>query len=73
MKCEFEDEEGFCRTEYEGYACIKHKCATYGKMFVPEKKEICSHLTEDAKYCQKYKKFLCLGEGKCKSFSPKTN
>lgn len=72
MKCKFEDENGLCQTEYEGFACIKHKCAVYGKMFSPEEKGMCSYLTEDAKYCQKYKKFLCLGKEKCEFFTPKT-
>lgn len=65
MRCEFEDDEGWCQGEYKGFGCIKNKCAIYNKMILKDNNGKCQYLATDGKYCLKYKKFFCIGIEKC--------
>lgn len=67
LKCQFEDEAGWCSGEYEGFRCIKHKCNLFGKATVEDLGgDRCMHNTE-GNYCVKYRKFFCPGEERCAS------
>lgn len=67
LKCQFEDDSGWCNGEYEGFRCIKHKCMLFGKTVVEDNVQNgCIHNTE-GNYCAKYRKFFCPGEERCAS------
>lgn len=54
MKCSH-DVGNVCQGKYKGFGCIEHKCELY--------QDRCEHLEGD--YCQKFKKFYCVGRGEC--------
>lgn len=57
MRCDFLGPDGRCRGPYQGFGCIRDKCAA------PKKVEC--EFNELGFYCRKYRKFECIGKANC--------
>jgi hypothetical protein len=68
-KCNYENNEGECTHEYEGYGCIKDRCQVFGTVMVKLSgdEKVCSHRQDN--YCMKFRKFHCPGVETCHAFN----
>lgn len=66
FRCSFENENGECTGNYDGFGCIKDKCEIYGlSMLRADNRKVCSYNQDN--YCARFKKFNCPGVENCSS------
>lgn len=62
--CALKSADGKCQGMYSGFGCIEDKCKDPAAGFAQDS---CVHMSANG-YCEKYRKFYCLGEIGCQAF-----